>query len=110
MIKTFEEYQEKARSTAVYPDKGNNLVYPTLGLMGEAGEFSEKVKKLIRGDRKLDDEYRTQMIYELGDIFWYISAACDELGSSMEEAATMNIQKLEDRKSRGVLKGSGDNR
>ena len=46
----FSEYQARSRATAVYPDAGNNIVYPALGLCGEAGETAEKVKKAIRDD------------------------------------------------------------
>ena len=44
------DYQKRSRSTAVYPDAGANLIYPTLGLGGEAGEAAEKVKKAMRDD------------------------------------------------------------
>ena len=49
---TFEEYQIKARSTAIYPNIGNNYIYPTLGLVGEAGEVAEKIKKIIRDNEE----------------------------------------------------------
>jgi NTP pyrophosphatase (non-canonical NTP hydrolase) len=42
----FEEYQKKSRVTAIYPNAGENFIYPTLGLTGEAGEVAEKIKKL----------------------------------------------------------------
>lgn len=45
MAITFDEYQEKARETAMYPHKDDNIYYPTLGLVGEAGEIANKVKK-----------------------------------------------------------------
>ena len=44
----FSEYQKTARKTAIYPNRGNNIAYPTLGLAGESGEVAEKVKKVIR--------------------------------------------------------------
>lgn len=111
MIKTFEEYQKRADATAVYKNINNNLLYPVLGIGGESGEILEKMKKLERDfDNTMTEEYRLEMIKEGGDLIWYLAAYARELGSSFEEMATMNIQKLEDRKNRGVLKGSGDNR
>jgi NTP pyrophosphatase (non-canonical NTP hydrolase) len=102
---TFEEYQDQARKTAIYP-ASHAIVYPALGLSGESGEVAEKVKKWIR-DGNLDKE---SLIKELGDVLWYLSALSDDLGVSLQEVAQRNIQKLADRSSRGKLQGSGDNR
>lgn len=102
---TFEEYQEQARSTAIYP-RDRAIVYPALGLTGEAGEVAEKVKKWIR-DGDLDKE---AIAKELGDVLWYIAALSGDLGISMDEIASQNIQKLRDRAVRGKIQGSGDNR
>jgi len=75
-----KEYQKAARSTAVYPNIGENLTYPTLGLIGEFGELSEKLKKAIRDDNyEITETKRNDIIKEAGDIFWYISAICSEL-------------------------------
>lgn len=102
---TFEEYQEQARSTAIYP-RDRAIVYPALGLTGEAGEVAEKVKKWIR-DGVLDKE---AIAKELGDVLWYIAALSGDLEISMDEIASQNIQKLRDRAARGKIQGSGDDR
>ncbi len=108
---TFDEYKEKAMSTAIYPNIGNNLVYPVLGLAGETGEVAEKTKKLIRDSAGIiTDEFKTAMKKELGDILWYIAAVSSELGISMEDVATTNIEKLSSRKERNKLRGNGDDR
>ena len=110
-IMSFDYYQEQARKTAIYPDRGNNITYPTLGLCGEAGEFAEKVKKTIRDDCGIvTDEKRVEMVKELGDVLWYVANICSELHLSMEEVARANLEKLKSRADRGAIKGSGDNR
>lgn len=107
----FEDYQARAMSTAIYPNRGNNLVYPVLGLNGEAGEIAEKLKKIIRDSGgELSPESRKALSKELGDVLWYVAACCDELGLRMDSVASDNIAKLASRKERGQLSGSGDNR
>lgn len=111
IIHGFEDYDAAAETTAVYPDKGDNLIYPALGLVGEAGEIAEKVKKMIRDDAsKLTEERRQALIKELGDVLWYVSALAREIGSSLNEVATQNIRKLYSRMNRDKLHGEGDNR
>lgn len=108
---TFDEYQKKSRETAIYPDKGNNFIYPTLGLVGEAGETAEKVKKILRDDGgKITDLKRGEIKKEMGDVLWYVAQMATEFGLSLEEVAALNIEKLQSRKERGMLHGSGDNR
>jgi NTP pyrophosphatase (non-canonical NTP hydrolase) len=107
----FTEYQEKSRKTALYPDKGNNFIYPTLGLSGEAGEVAEKIKKVIRDKGGIIDEETKEAIKkELGDVLWYVSQLATELGLSLDEIAEKNIEKLLSRLERGKLQGSGDDR
>jgi NTP pyrophosphatase (non-canonical NTP hydrolase) len=105
------EYQELSRRTATYPDAGDNIVYPTLGLAGEAGEVSEKVKKLLRDDGGvMSDERRQALAGELGDVLWYVAQVATEAGLDLQEVAQSNLDKLLSRQQRGVLSGSGDSR
>jgi NTP pyrophosphatase (non-canonical NTP hydrolase) len=107
----FEEYQKKSRKTAVYPNAGNNFIYPTLGLSGEAGEVAEKIKKVIRDkEGVVDEEQKIEIEKELGDVLWYVSQLASELGLSLEDIAEKNIEKLYSRMDRGKLQGNGDNR
>ncbi len=108
---SFDEYQKQSRTTARYPDIGNNYVYPVLGLCGEAGEVSEKIKKLLRDKGGvIDDAFREAAKKELGDVLWYHAQLCSEFGFSMSDVAKGNLDKLFGRVERGTIHGSGDNR
>jgi NTP pyrophosphatase (non-canonical NTP hydrolase) len=107
----FSEYQRLSRETAVYPHLGDNLVYPALGLCGEAGETAEKVKKAMRDDGGiLTDERREAVAAELGDVLWYVAQLATEAGLDLEVIAESNLEKLASRQERRVLHGSGDDR
>lgn len=108
---TFEDYQNDSRRTAQYSVVGHKLVYPTLGLTGEAGEVAEKVKKLLRNNGgKLTPAITEDLTLELGDVLWYLTQLATELGVSLEQVAKANLVKLNDRKIRGVIKSTGDKR
>ena len=108
---TFNEYQKKSRETVIYPDKDNNFIYPTLGLMGEVGEIAEKVKKIIRdGGGIVSEQKRQELKKELGDVLWYLAQLATEFNLDLNDVAETNIEKLQSRKERGVLGGSGDER
>ncbi len=112
---TLSQYQERAMKTADYPLLGENLLYPAIGCGEEAGEILGKVKKLWRNHGKtsnkdLTSDERSAIVKEVGDNLWYLAAMCSELGVSLDLVANINLQKLADRKERGVIKSEGDNR
>lgn len=104
------DYQEWTLTTAIYPGAGTGndqeLSYLALGLNGEAGEVADKIKKHLR-DGKLDIG---GIIYELGDVCWYIARLSEALGYELEDVLTINNAKLERRKQQNTLSGSGDAR
>jgi NTP pyrophosphatase (non-canonical NTP hydrolase) len=129
---SFNEYQRAAAETAIYrqsiekyvyglgiPDDGKaqelvNLLctaYVILGLAGEAGEVAGAFKKVLRdGDVMLTEEKKKDLLKETGDTLWYSSQVSAELGENYATTASNNINKLLDRKERGVLSGSGNDR
>ena len=107
---TLDEYQQAALKTALYPQQ-LAIIYPTLGLNGEAGEVADKVKKTIRDfGGEFSDERRLAIARELGDVMWYAATLARDLGFSLSEVAEMNLAKLRSRVERGKLHGEGDNR
>jgi len=125
-INTLDLYQSIATRSAIYPGQRTplGLMYVSLKMNGEAGEFAEHVGKAMRDDdlikhigthtyedgKSLTPERKSLLIKEIGDVLWYLSAACNELGISLSDAATVNLEKLCDRSERDALRGSGDNR
>jgi NTP pyrophosphatase (non-canonical NTP hydrolase) len=111
----FSEYQKQSRVTAKYPDIDNNFVYPTLGLVGEAGELAEKVKKLMRDKQmftpsEVTDDVKAEILKELGDVMWYTAQLATEFGVDLDAVAEQNIEKLHSRLDRDQINGDGDNR
>jgi len=100
------EYQQFVIENSIYPEQ-HKFTYTALGLTGEAGEYAEKIKKWLRGDSNLDIFEASK---ELGDCLFYVTAAANDLGISLEEVALRNMEKINSRKQRGVIKGNGDNR
>lgn len=110
-VVNIDEYQKFCKSTAVYPVIGESFVYPLIGLQGEVGEVSEKIKKLFRDDKgKLTNEKKIEIAKELGDVMWYIAQLSTELNLKLSDVIKMNIEKLSSRKERNMLHGGGDNR
>jgi len=104
------DYQQSALSTAIYSED-YMILYPALGLCGEAGEVADKIKKVLRdNDGYFDEEKSKEIMFELGDVLWYLSSLADDLGFTLEEVAQANIIKLADRAKRNKLQGSGDMR
>lgn len=105
------DYQNSARSTALYLSNPNAKFYPYFGLAGETGEVMEKVKKIMRDKNGIFSEEDINAIKkELGDVLWYLANISSDLGLSLDDVAQTNIDKLQSRKDRNQLQGNGDNR
>lgn len=111
------QYQSKAMATAIKV----NLEHMAFGLLEEAGEVAAILKRFHRGDAGYIDEHASLFDFlsneacdklekELGDILWYVAVFADFLGLSLNEVAVTNLQKLQRRASRDMLRGSGDDR
>ena len=101
-------YQLRAKETAIFP-KDKALEYLTLGLVGESGEIANKIKKIIR-DKIPSANWKTDLPNEIGDVLWYCAMLADYLDADLGAIMEDNLEKLQSRKKRGVLGGSGDNR
>ena len=125
------DYADAAMRTAIYPGAGTpmGLAYVALKMNGEAGEFAEHLGKAMRDDGYgqpavlhsngntspssfdvMHPSRHNLLIKEIGDVLWYLAAACRELNVTLEDAAQINLAKLADRNTRNKLQGSGDER
>lgn len=91
----FNEYQKLALRTAAPLDtRLTDLLHGALGVITEAGELTDVVKKFKFADKPID---WVNVQEEIGDILWYLALLSRATGMSLEEIATLNIAKLEAR-------------
>ena len=109
-VSDLDMYQKVAITTAIYP-REQAIIYPTLGLTGEAGEVANKVKKIIRdGSDKNDDSLVSEIKSEIGDCLWYIAVLASDFNIKLSDIASSNLEKLANRKKNNTIHGSGDAR
>jgi len=111
----FDQYQEKIKKyDLMEPENGvvsMGMVEKVLGLAGESGEVTDKFKKIVRDKNgKISEDDKGEIVKELGDVLWYVAIIARYLNVPLSEVAEKNVEKLESRRQRGKLNGSGDNR
>lgn len=107
-IKDFKEYQDTAWSYAL--DTAKNPGYLFTGLAGEAGEVCSLAAKQWRDDSKSLKEFQKELSKEVGDVLWFCAGLASQYGLNLMDIAKANIEKLESRKERGTIQGSGNDR
>ena len=109
-VSDLDMYQKVALTTAIYP-REQAIIYPTLGLAGEAGEVANKVKKIIRdGSDSKDEKLVSEIKAEIGDCLWYIAVLANDFDIKLSDIASANIEKLALRQKNNTIHGSGDDR
>lgn len=98
------EYQMLAMSFRL---PSANHFYAITGLTGEVGELNSLIAKSVRDDKGMDI-YTVKK--EVGDILWFVAAIATDYGFSLNDIAMSNIEKLNSRKARNTIQGSGDDR
>lgn len=110
---TLNEYQAFCLSTseALGVNEDDRFIIASMGVVGEAGEVIEKVKKLLRDyNGVMTDDFKKGLVGEIGDVMWYCAVLSDEIGYDLCTVSQKNIDKLLSRLERGVIAGNGDNR
>lgn len=71
--------------------KSIRLLHAIMGIVTEAGELTDALKKHLFYGKELD---RINILEELGDLMYYFSLAVNTIGSSLEEVMRTNHDKL----------------
>lgn len=103
---SFDDYQEKAATFIV---NGSPPEERVMGLLEESGEVAGVFKRLLRGDYD-PPVAMAKLFKELGDVLWYVSQIARDNNWKLSDVAAENIAKLESRKIRSAIIGSGSDR
>ena len=102
-------YGETLGLPAVVASKSRGLT--VLAIVKESSEMAGVVKKAIRDNEGfVSTEARVKLVQSLYRTVWLLDGLCEHFYTSRHVVMVENLNKLADRKSRGVLQGSGDNR
>ena len=106
---TIQEYEQFMSTSKVYDCLP--IIYPILGMNGEAGEAAEKVKKCLRDNNGIfGSQIKVDIMRELADVLWYIWATADDMGYTLEDVMEIGIEKVEKRQKTNTVHGNGDYR
>ena len=109
-INNFSDYEKIAMSTKVGWNN-NEILYPLIGMCGETGEVADKIKKVLRDKNgKFSESDSLEILKEIGDTLWYMTALCHDLGYTLKDAANINLEKVTKRREDNTIHGEGDNR
>jgi NTP pyrophosphatase (non-canonical NTP hydrolase) len=101
----FSLYQQLAKRTEKPLDLPGSLQHGMLGIVTEAGEMGDTIKRVVIYGAALDEPVekdggktrRENVREEIGDLLWYIAVIANNLGINLDEAAEENIAKLQKR-------------
>lgn len=89
---TLNEYQEAALRTA--PENVpsyHDLLHGGMGVATEAGELLDVIKKHHAYGKEID---LVNLREEIGDVLWYLALLCRATGTTLDQVAYRNIDKL----------------
>lgn len=105
-VKEYEDFMSTSKVYDCLP-----IIYPILGMNGEAGEAAEKVKKCLRDNNGVfGGQIKKDLMKELADVLWYVWATADDMGFTLEDVMEIGVQKVKERQATNTVHGSGDNR
>lgn len=96
---TMAEYQNYAyQNIQEHYNQKEEMMHWAIGLGEESGEVLSVVKhRYYAGCYKDDDDMLEDLVNELGDVLWHVSALCTAIGIGLEDVAKYNVAKLSNR-------------
>lgn len=85
------EYQTLALRTALVATRDHDLTHAILGLVTEAGELADQLKRRHAYGKEVD---RVNLVEEAGDLLWYLALIARALGTDLETIGRTNVEKL----------------
>lgn len=106
---TLNEYQHRAyQNIQDHYNQKEEVMHWAIGLGEEAGETLSVIKhRYYAGCYDSDDDMLDDLVNELGDVLWHISALCTVIGIDLEDVAKYNIAKLSNRYPNGKFEKTG---
>jgi len=88
---TYNEFAKDVIRTINHElDEDNHILCGTMGLVGEAGEIADAIKKVYFQGHRLDTE---KIKDELGDVLFYFAYLSETLGIRIEDIMEYNVEK-----------------
>jgi len=91
---TTADYKERIEELVASGCNLARLDTAASGLVAEAGEFMEIVKKIKFQGKAWDDANQEHLQKELGDIMWYVAQAAHALNVRLDDVIYLNTLKL----------------
>lgn len=88
------QYQTLALRTAPVETRNHDLMHAILGLVTEAGELADLLKREHAYGKPIDEVNARE---EAGDLLWYLALIARALGTDLETIARTNVEKLQTR-------------
>lgn len=103
--------KELVRDALLSYESGDHSVVAACAVIAaQAGSVAGVTKKVLRGDRITPSDVRRRIGVSIGLVFLAVHTIAEKYGSSLQTVMQQNLDKLEDRKARGVIRGDGDTR
>lgn len=106
-----KQFEEVRTFSGLLPENYRSRGLTILTLQKHASKIAGVLKKSIRdNDGYFEAKHTDAVMAELFQFTHQLENLTEQFGSTTEAVMAKNLNKLADRKARGVLQGSGDNR